>query len=132
MLGDNAHGMECLKRLNGEIKIIRGNHDSDTRWQLYNTLPNIELLGWASMLKYKKYHFYLSHFRTDTTSLDENPNLRSHLLNLYAHTHQSDSFWRDIPYFYNVGVDAHNCYPVLLDDIIEEMKNKNLECIKCL
>jgi hypothetical protein len=30
---------------------------------------------------------------------------------------------------YHVGVDSHNCYPVNLDDIIEEMKAKVKECL---
>ena len=28
MLGDNAHGLDCLKRLNGKIFIVPGNHDT--------------------------------------------------------------------------------------------------------
>jgi hypothetical protein len=29
---------------------------------------------------------------------------------------------------YNVAQDAHECYPVLLDDAIEQMKLKVKEC----
>jgi hypothetical protein len=29
---------------------------------------------------------------------------------------------------YNVAQDAHNCFPVLLDDAIEDMKQKVKEC----
>lgn len=132
MLNDNEHGMECLRRLNGNVKIIRGNHDSDTRWALYDTLPNVECIGWATMIKYKKFMIYLSHFPTNTTNLDSDPHLRAHVLNLFGHTHQKDNFRNDIPYFYHVGVDSHNCYPVLLDDVLEEMKQKNQECINML
>lgn len=132
MLNDNEHGIECLRRLNGEIKIIRGNHDTDARWQLYGTLSNVELLGYATMLKYKKYNFYLSHYHTDTANLDKNEYLRSHTLALYGHTHQKTNFWKDIPYYYHVGLDSHSCCPVLLDDIIEEIKAKNKECIEMI
>ena len=31
ILGDNAHGIECLKQLNGQIKIMSGNHDTNAR-----------------------------------------------------------------------------------------------------
>lgn len=129
MLGDNEYGMECLRRLNGNIKIVRGNHDTDTRWTLYETLPNVELLGWATTLKYRKYYFYLSHFHTDTSNLDEDPYLRAHTLNLYGHTHQKTSFYHDIPYYFHVGLDSNNNAPVLLDDIIEKMKVENQKCI---
>ena len=33
---------------------------------------------------------------------------------------------------YHVGLDSHNCYPVLLDDIIQEMKDKVKECLAFL
>lgn len=49
-------------------------------------------------------------------------------LNLYGHTHQTTNFYEDRPYMYHVGVDSHNGYPVLLDDIIEQMKIKVEEC----
>ena len=39
MLGDNAEGMNILKQLNGIIHIILGNHDTDSRIALYQTLP---------------------------------------------------------------------------------------------
>ena len=37
-------------------------------------------------------------------------------------------FFEDRPYMYHVGVDSHNGFPVLLDDIIEEMHDKVEEC----
>lgn len=39
-----------------------------------------------------------------------------------------EHFYNDIPYMYNVAVDAHDCTPVNLDDIIEEMHEKVIEC----
>ena len=33
---------------------------------------------------------------------------------------------------YHVGVDSHNCYPVLLDDAITEIKNEINACITTL
>lgn len=132
MLNDNEHGMECLRRLNGHINLIRGNHDSDARWELYGTLPNVTRLGWAHMLKYRKYMFYLSHYHTDVSNLDDQPYLRAHTLNLYGHTHQKVSFWNDIPYYFHVGLDSNNNTPVLLDDIIEKMKAENQKCIDML
>ena len=56
MLGDNAYGISCLEQLNGHIKLIPGNHDTASRLSLYKLLPNIEVLGLAELLKYKKYN----------------------------------------------------------------------------
>lgn len=129
MLGDNAHGIECVKRLNGHIKLIRGNHDTDARWKLYETLSNVELIGWAEVIKYKKYQFYLSHHPTMTSNLEKAPHLRMHLINLYGHTHQPNKFYMDTPYLFHVGLDSNDCRPVLLDDAIEMMKEKTQECL---
>lgn len=132
MLGDNAHGIECVKRLNGHIKLIRGNHDTDARWKLYGTLPNVELIGWADMIKYKKYNFYLSHYPTMTSNLEKAPHLRMHLINLYGHTHQMGKFYQDMPYMFHVGLDSNDNRPILLDDAIELMKEETKCCIELL
>ncbi len=132
MLGDNEYGINCLKQLNGHIKIIRGNHDTDTRWELYKTLPNVECLGWAEVIKYKKYHFYLSHHPTLTSNLEKAPYLRMHLIGLFGHTHQKNQFFQDIPYMFHAGLDSNECTPILLDDAIRMMKEKMIECIEFL
>lgn len=132
MLGDNEYGKNCVVRLNGHIKLIRGNHDGDKRWnEVYAELPNVERIGWADVIHYRKYHFYLSHFPTLTGNL-EKESLHQMTLGLFGHTHSKDKFYEDRPYMYNVSLDAHNNTPVLLDDIIEEMKEKAKECLSYL
>lgn len=132
MLGDNDYGKCCVERLNGHIKLIRGNHDSNKRWnEVYPTIPNIELVGWADVINYCKYHFYLSHFPTLTGNL-EKESLHQMILCLHGHTHSKDKFYEDRPYIYNVALDANNNTPVLLDDIIEQMKAKVQECLNYL
>ena len=132
MLGDNAYGIACLKRLNGNIKIIPGNHDTSSRLKLYRELENVEVLGLAEMLKYKKYNFYLSHHPTITSNLEKAPYLRMHLINLFGHTHQQNKFYMSMPYMFHVGMDSNNCTPVLLDDAIEMMKAETQICIEFL
>ena len=132
MLGNNDYGCECVKRLKGHIRLIRGNHDTDRRWlEVYPTLPNVEILGCADLIHYRKYHFYLSHFPTLTGNL-EKESLHQMTLNLFGHTHQKDKFFEDRPYMYNVGLDANDNTPVLLDDIIDRMTEKVKECIEYL
>jgi calcineurin-like phosphoesterase family protein len=132
MLGDNAYGIGCLEQLSGQIKIIPGNHDTASRLSLYKLLPNIEVLGLAEMIKYKKYNFYLSHHPTMTSNLEKAPYLRMHLINLYGHTHQQKPFYQDIPFMFHVGMDSNNCTPILLDDAIELMKEETQKCIQML
>lgn len=124
MLGNNNHGLECIKKLNGNIHVIRGNHDTDTRMKLYGTCPNIVEIVEGKFLKYKKYHFYLSHFPCLTSNyLDSNKFLKNRMLNLHGHTHFKEKFNINYPYCYNCCVDAHNIYPVRIDQIIEDFLN---------
>lgn len=129
MLNDNDHGVECIKRLNGKLHIIYGNHDSDTRKGFYDELGIVH--EWADVIKYKKYHFYISHYPTFTGNL-EAESLHQHAINLYGHTHQKSNFYQDIPFMYHVGLDSHDNRPVLIDDILEEIKKKVYECKEML
>ena len=139
LLGDTALGgggdevlmknKALIERLNGEIHMVFGNHDTNPRIEMYKSCKNVvEANNWADMIKYKGYHFYLSHFPTLTGNL-EKESLKQCTCNFFGHTHQTTNFYMDLPYMYHVGVDSHNCYPILIDDAIEEMKNKVKECI---
>ena len=131
VLGDPKN-IEYVRRLNGEIHIVLGNHDTLTREQMYRELPNVvEVAEIGIRLKYKKYHFVLTHYPMLTGNL-EKESLKQMSLNLYGHTHQLTNFYNDMPLMYHVGVDSHNGYPVLVDDIIEEMNKKVRECIEFL
>lgn len=131
VLGD-INNVNNITELNGQIKIIRGNHCTDRRVEAYKTLPNVEYIGWAEMIKYQGYHFYLSHYPTITSNMDEGAPLKARVLNLYGHSHQNTNFYNENPLQYHVGMDSHNCYPVSLDTIIKEIKEKSDECLSFL
>ena len=133
MLNDNERGMEFLKRLNGRICLLRGNHDTDTRMALYQESPNVFDCGdWAKVIKYGKYHFYLSHYPTNTSNLENMAPLSQHCINLYGHTHQQTNFYNDIPYMYHVGMDSHDCYPVNIEQVLADIRVKVEECKEML
>ena len=124
MLNDNTKGLGYLKQLNGKIHIILGNHDTDTRKEFYQCLTNVVEVIYATIIKYKKCHFYLSHYPTITSNdIDTSP-YHKNLLNCYGHTHQKTKFYNDNPYMYCVCLDAHNNYPVSIEQVIEDIKNK--------
>ena len=132
MLGDNAHGMSCLNQLNGTLNVCLGNHDTDSRKFLYeNTAWKIASVQYATVIKYGKYHFYLSHYPTMTANL-EKEHLTQCLINLFGHTHSNKKFYNDIPFMYNVALDANENKPVLLDDIIESCKAEVKKCFDLL
>ena len=70
MLG-SVENIDFIKRLNGKIHIVFGNHDTPTRQRLYTELPNVVECAWAIMMTYKKHHFYMSHFPTLTGNLEK-------------------------------------------------------------
>ena len=125
--GMTAINQALIERLNGRIHIVCGNHCTPARIEMYRFCKNVVEIVYATMVHYKGYHFYLSHFPTLTANL-EKEYLKQCTINLFGHTHQRDNFFEDRPYMYHVGCDSHNCFPVLLDDAIEEMKDKVREC----
>lgn len=132
VLGDLTLGshenIELIKQFNGKLHLVRGNHDTDVRWELYKELPNVVEMDNAIYFKYNKYHFYLSHYPSLTGNIDRE-SLRQMTLNCYGHTHQATEFFENNFFMYHVGCDTHNCYPVLLDSIILKMKDKMKEVI---
>ena len=114
VLGDLTLGphenIELIKQFNGKLHLVRGNHDTDVRWELYKELPNVVEMDNAIYLKYNKYHFYLSHYPSLTGNIDK-------------------EFFENNFFMYHVGCDTHNCYPVLLDSIILKMQDKMKEVI---
>ena len=111
-----------LKQLKGEIYIIRGNHDSDIRIDMYKTLYNVKTVENAMYLKYGGLHFYLSHYPTMTTNFDFEKPIRQRLWNFAGHTHTKDKFLNMNVGCYHCEVDAHNNYPINIDEAIEDIK----------
>lgn len=115
-------GLGLISWLNGKLHIVRGNHDSDKRWDGYGTLHNVVEKETAMFLKYGKYHFYLSHFPCLCSNYDDK-GLKHSTINLCGHTHTKDKFVDiDKGIIYHCEVDAHNNMPVSLDQIIEDLK----------
>jgi len=138
MLNDNKSGIEKLNQLNGIIYYIRGNHDTTTRCSLYREKTNMNPLSgffetsWAAFQKINGYNIYMSHYPTIVGSLEDMSQLRERMLNFHGHTHSKDKFYQDIPFMYNVALDAHNNTPVSFDEIISDIKAKANECIAML
>lgn len=118
MLGDNAAGIKKLARLRGKLHIIWGNHDTEPRKQLYETLHNVvEVLGYAAMIKYNGYTFYLSHFPTMVGNFDN----KKKFFCLHGHTHDLDALKMVSDSCFNINLDAHNNFPINIEKIINEI-----------
>lgn len=125
MLRDIDHGIDVLKQLNGQLTILQGNHDSQDRIERYRECENVVRAGDAAMyLKYGGFHFYLSHYPTLVFHEKLKP-MKTALINLYGHTHQTENFYNGHPYMYHVGMDSHHLTPADLDDVINEIQEMN-------
>lgn len=122
VMGDIDKAAAVLSRIPYSVHFLVGNHDTLKRVNLYNSL------GWinherAIQVTDGSWDFYLSHYPTVTMNYDD---VKKHhpLINLHGHTHYQNKFYNDNPYMYNVGVDSQNGYPVSIDKIKADIKEK--------
>ena len=131
MLGADSN-IDYVKRLNGKIHIVLGNHDTTNRERKYRELPNVvEVAEVGIRFRYGKYHFVLTHYPMLTGNL-ERESLKQMTCNIYGHTHQKSKFYEDRPYMYCVCADANGGYPEEIEEIILEMNRKVKECLEFL
>ena len=128
LLGDLALGEEeewdkWLSQINCKnIHFVIGNHDTDRKIAKYINEYWFEFHGYADMIKYsKRYSFYLSHYPTLTGNFDFD---KRPVWNLSGHTHSQEKFY-DKYAVYNVALDAHNNYPVSIEEIVTDIINYN-------
>ncbi len=113
-----------LGRLNGTIRLIRGNHDKWVR--RFERLENQSKIKWIReyaertfMVDGVKYKFCMSHFPMLTWHQSQHGSIM-----LHGHCHSSlDHLNVDVRRM-DVGVDGHNWYPVALEEIILKMMDR--------
>lgn len=124
MGGNEPEWNSIYYNLNGSKKFICGNHDTTNKINLYVMNYSMENLGLASMYKYNKHYiFYLSHYPT----LVGNYNDKKFLWCLSGHTHSTNPFENADKCVYNVAMDAHNCTPISIEQIIKNITNYKKE-----
>ena len=95
---------------------------------LYKQCYNVVEVCDAKYLRYGKYHFFLSHYPCITSNFDDDKPLQKRIISIAGHTHTKDKFKdMDKGIIFHCEMDTNNCYPWLLDDIIENIKNYKKE-----
>lgn len=122
VMGDIDKAAAVLSRIPYSVHFLVGNHDTLRRVNLYDSLGWVNH-GRAIQVTDGSWDFYLSHYPTVTMNYDD---VKKHhpLINLHGHTHYQNKFYNDNPYMYNVGVDSQNGYPVSIDKIKADIKEK--------
>ena len=129
VLGDFFMGMlteiePILKRLNGKIHLVRGNHDQKNRIKIYEE-NGIDIHDIA-YLQYKGRYFILCHFPNESEEfvrmvVEDN----SEVVWLYGHVH-SKAPKGYVNGTYHVGVDTNNLTPISIQQIWEECWPKEI------
>ena len=112
-----------IESVNCKIHIIRGNHDTLNRIEIYKRCNNVVEITEGQFFQYHKQSFYLSHYPCLTANYDDDKPLKSKIISVCGHAHTKDPFtdWNK-GIIYHVEVDAHDCYPVSIDKILERIK----------
>lgn len=120
MGGNEKEWNTIYHSLNGHIKFIIGNHDTTAKIDRYENIYKMENLGMATIYRYsKRKYFYLSHYPTLVANHED----KKFFWCLSGHTHSSSLFQNGQGCVYNVALDAHNCTPVSIEQIITDIKN---------
>ena len=127
VLGDMAMGMiedaiPLIKRLNGKIILIRGNHDTKKRLEAFKEI-GIEVYD-IFYLPYKGNYFIMCHFPIASREfIDMVRYDNSEVVNLYGHLHHNAPKGY-VDGTYHVGLDTNNLKPISIDKIWEECEER--------
>ena len=127
VLGDMAMGMiedaiPLIKRLNGKIILIRGNHDTKKRLEAFKEI-GIEVYD-IFYLPYKGKYFIMCHFPIASKEfIDMVRYDNSEVVNLYGHLHHNAPKGY-VDGTYHVGLDTNNLKPISIDKIWEECEER--------
>ena len=123
VLGDFAMGPASdarglVSRLNGTIKLIRGNHDTPAKLKIYQEM-GIEIKD-IEYLTYKGRFFILCHFPIASEEFMQMVvNDNSEVINVYGHVHSNaqKGFYKGT---YHIGVDTNNLTPISIEQVWSE------------
>lgn len=125
MLGDNEEGARKLRQIQcKDIRVIRGNHDTDTRIRLYEYSLGYQMLGYAVPVKLNGKNFMLSHYPMATANFEDAKKPWNRVYNLCGHSHTKEK-WDSATNSYHVELDAHDCYPVNIAQILQDIRERN-------
>ena len=117
-LGTNIEeNIEYIKSMNGKKYLAIGNHDTDAKIKAYKEANLFEDIQFAYRIRFKKYEYLMTHYPT-LVSNGEDP---KPVWNIHGHDHDFTIF-HDYGHNYDVCMEAHNCYPISLDQIHQEIK----------
>lgn len=117
--GENLNsGLEFIRQMNGKKYLAIGNHDSDAKIEAYREAGLFEAIQFGYRIRFKKYEYLMTHYPTLVWN-GEDP---KPVWNIHGHDHDSNIFHSNYGHNYDVCLEAHNCYPVSLEQIHADIK----------
>lgn len=125
VLGDCCFGgpeyaernIELIRQMNGKKYLVIGNHDTDAKIKMYKEAELFEAIQFAYRIRFKKYEYLMTHYPTLVWN-GEDP---KPVWNIHGHDHDK-SIFHETGHNYDVCMEAHNCYPVSLEQIHADIK----------
>lgn len=121
-LGDVGFGdlSEFQGRLNGNIHLIQGNHDSSTTWNSFSFASRQQNL----IIQYNDLRILLIHYpiHTEEGANRQRPGTDKWDLCLYGHVHNRRQGWETDgkKWYRNCSVEVQNYAPVRLSQLLED------------
>lgn len=117
-MGEVKNSVELIKRLNGKIVLIRGNHDNEKRLAVYREL-GIEVHD-IYYLTYKGRFFIMCHFPIASKEfIDMVRHDNSETVVLYGHVH-SNAPKGYVDGTFHVGLDTNGLTPLSIEEIWQQ------------
>lgn len=119
-LGDKSLIPDFIKRLNGHINFIMGNHDNLNLMMKLGDEDNLIVgLFWEEVIKVGKKTIIMNHFPFGSLP---DPASNYPIIQLHGHVHSTpDNPWLHFDNQYDVGVDNNNFTPVNLADLLDKI-----------
>lgn len=108
-----------VEKLNGQIHLIKGNHDKIKKSMLLNDL--FVTVSDIKVVKTFDIPIVLCHYKMCVW-----PNSHHGSWHLYGHSHGASNEDNKMRSF-DVGVDTHNFYPYSYEEVVEKMNTKILK-----
>lgn len=109
-----------LKSLKGRKYLAYGNHDTDNKIIFLKQNDLFKEINMGYRFRVGKKTLILSHYPQLVANKDD----KKPIWSIHGHTHSIDKF-SDVFHTYNVNVDAHDCKPVNLEEIISDINKLN-------
>lgn len=94
-IGAQANIVECVKQLNGKLKLWPGNHDHGNLLKKLETEAGVEVMPYMTKIKTHGVAVYITHYPLEIGE-------KANLFNIHGHIHGMDS---RLPTQINVGAD---------------------------